>query len=161
MSETDYKAVLDEAMKRLATALQKSRELEVEIDKLKQFIYATMNLLPDEERAFFVGELDQLGFDEQIRSAGLKKAIVRVLSARPKDWFTATRIRDLLLESGFSFRDYAANPLASVSTTLKRMKSHEVESTSNEGVAAYRWKAKAARKAEASRNTSDEQQTSS
>jgi hypothetical protein len=151
MNDTDYKAVLDTSLEQLGTALQRGRELEVEIDKLKQFIYATMNMLPDEDRACFLTKLDQLAFDEDIRSVGLKEAIVRILSGQPKKWFTATHMRDALLESGFDFRNYTANPLASISTTLKRMKTNEVENATNEGVAAYRWKIKSSRMAEALR----------
>jgi hypothetical protein len=138
MVDTDYKAVLDGAFAKLEAALQKSRELEVDVGKLKQFIYATMNMLPDEERVLFIARLDELASDEGIRSVGLKEAITRILLAHPKKWFTVTRMRDELLESRFDFRNYTANPLASVSTTLKRMKPDEVETTTIEGVTAYR-----------------------
>jgi hypothetical protein len=155
MNDTDYPAVLDASLEKLGAALQKTRELEVEIDKLKQFISAAINMLPDEDRVCFIAKLDQLAFAEDIRSVGLKEAIIRILSAQSKNWFTAANMRDALLESGFDFRNYTANPLASVSTTLKRMKSNEVESTTNGGVAAYRWKPKSSRMAEAFRRSGE------
>jgi hypothetical protein len=145
MTHTKYKAVLKKAFNQYAMALRRTHELEIEMDKLKQFIHATMNMLPDEDRAYFLARLDQLAADEDIRSVGLKRAITKLMSAQPREWFTATKMRDRLLASGFDFRNYMTNPLASVSTTLKRMKSVEAEHTAIEGVAAYRWKIKSSR----------------
>ena len=82
-------------------------------------------MLPDEERAFFIAKLHEIDSDEETRSIGLKEAISRVLSANPLKAITATQVRDRLLESSFDFSNYTANPLASVSTTLKRMVGRE------------------------------------
>jgi hypothetical protein len=140
MNDTDYNAILDGALAKLEVAMRQKSDAEIEVGKLKQFIYATMNMLSDEQRVIFMAKLDQLNFDDNTRAVGLKEAITRVLAAQPKKWFTVTKVRDQLLETGFDFRNYTANPLASVSTTLKRMKPEEVETTTIEGVTAYQWR---------------------
>jgi hypothetical protein len=57
------------------------------------------------------------------------------------NWLTATNVRDHLVGLGFDFSGYSTNPLASVSTTLRRMKPEEVETTTVDGgVTAYQWK---------------------
>jgi hypothetical protein len=139
MNDDDYKNILDEAVAKLTAKLRQERELEAEVAKLKQFIHATVNMLPDDERAFFIAKLNELAYDEEKRSIGLKEAIIRIVSSQPKRAFTATQVRDKLLESNFDFSNYTANPLASVSTTLKRMTNREVEAMTVEDVAAYRW----------------------
>jgi hypothetical protein len=139
LRDSDYKSILDGALAKLTVAMRQKSEAEVEISKLRHFIHATMDMLSDEERAFFRVELEQFDFDEEKRSIGLKQAITRILVAQPKEWFTVTQVRDRLLESGFDFRHYIANPLSSVSTTLKRMKPEMVETTTIDHVTAYRW----------------------
>src|SRR5207253_3001518 len=75
--------------------------------------------------------------------------IKKVLQNAAANWLTAAQVRDRLVNSGFDLTLYASNPLASVSTTLRRMKPQEVESSEIEGVAAYRLNQRRA-KAEAS-----------
>jgi hypothetical protein len=142
MTDTDYNAVLSDALTQLEMLRQKAREIEVDISKLTQFIYAAMNMVPDDQRVDFIAKLDELAFDEDIRSVGLKDAITRILAAHPEKWFTSVEVRDDLLASRFNFTAYKANPLASVSTTLKRIKPEEAETTTIDGVTAYRWKKK-------------------
>lgn len=139
MSDSDYRAILNRALSEFQRAVREIRENEVKVAKLRQFINAGMNMLADDERAFFRAELDALASDENIRSVGLKEAIIRILAAQPRNWFSSAEVRDHLLESGFDFTAYKANPLASVCTTLKRMNSKEVETHTIEGVLAFRW----------------------
>jgi hypothetical protein len=139
MSDTGYKAILDEALANFTAKLRQESELEVEIAKLKQFIHAAVNMLPDDERAFYIAKIHELDYDEEKRTVGLKEAIIRIVSSHPTKALTATQVRDRLLESNFDFTNYMANPLASVSTTLKRMVNREVQAMSVEDVAAYRW----------------------
>jgi hypothetical protein len=142
MNDTDYKAILDDAFSKLGFALQRRDAAEVEIAKQKQFILATMNMLSDEERQSFRERLTEINLRNDVRSAGLTEAIRKILEGSGRKWRTVAEVRTLLMESGFDFSEYTANPLASISTTLRRMTPNEVEMTTVEGVMAYRLKAR-------------------
>ena len=137
---TNYKTVLDAAFEELGLASEARRNLETKCAKLRQFIMATLNMLPDEERVSFLAKLSQFYQEDDIRTASLTDAIRRVLQSDSSVWRTAAEVRDRLTKGGFDFSGYTANPLASISTTLKRLKPGEVEIAEIEGVSAYRWK---------------------
>jgi hypothetical protein len=140
MSDTDYRAVLSAAMARLSAIATQMEALEIESAKLRQFIMATINMLPDAERETFVKAFDTLNEGMKAKEASLKEASLKILrEAGPVQWLTAAQVRDRLVTSGFDFSFYMSNPLASVSTTLRRMKPNEVEAAETEGVAAYRY----------------------
>lgn len=138
MNDTDYKTIIKNTLSRLAEIVRQREELDNEGAKLRQFLMATINMLPDEEREGFAQLLDTLARGLQASEEGLKEACLRVLR-ESKQWLTATQVRDRLRTSGFNFDDYQSNPLASISTTLRRMKPEEVETSEADGVAAYRF----------------------
>ena len=76
---------------------------------------------------------------EKIAEAGLTEAIRSVLKKNYRQWLTVTKVRDQLKSAGFDFSGYKSSPLASISTTLKRFKSEDVEAAEIDNVAAYRW----------------------
>ena len=138
---TNYKTILDNAFNELGRKSAQRKDLEIECAKLRQFILATMNMLPDEEREAFHAKLLEFWQEEDIKTASLTDAIRVVLRENPKQWYSASQMRDRLMRGGFNFSEYSSNPLASVATTLKRMKPEDgVETAVVEGVAAYRWK---------------------
>lgn len=138
MPELDYKQVLEQAFEQLRELTEQRDQVDLEIAKLQHFVRATANMLPDEERVFFQATVEEWARDQ----LGLTDAIRNVLRTGAK-WLTATEVRDSLLSTGFDFRGYTSNPLASIHAVLKRLKPDEVETTTIEGVAAYRWKASA------------------
>ena len=140
MNATDYKAILDDAFIKLGLAVQQRDAAEVEIAKQKQFILATMNMVSDEERQSFRERLLEINRQNDARSAGLTGAIRKILEESVRKWRTVAEVCRLLKNSGFDFTSYTANPLASISTTLRRMTPNEVEMTTVEGVTAYRLK---------------------
>jgi hypothetical protein len=142
MTGQDYKRVLDEAVARLTDLVHKREEVELEIQKTIQFIYATVNMLPEAERDKFWAEAEAGANRSQARTEGLTAAIKDILSKSPKEWFTITMMRDRLVAAAFDFSCYASNPLASISAVLRRAKPDEIESKQVEGVRTYRWKAK-------------------
>jgi hypothetical protein len=142
MSQEEYEKVLNEAMARLGELARQRDELDLQIGKLRQFIYATLNMLPDERRKLFNDAFDLISKLSDSKSASLTEAIKGILRSGPRQWFTVTQVRDHLVRNGFDFSFYASNPLASVSTTLRRMKPEEVETGEVEGVAVYRWKSR-------------------
>jgi len=138
----DYVSILSTAAQRLAAIARQRGELEVEATKLRQFIMATINMLPDADREEFLRgfrDIEQLTAEKE---RGLKETILNVLRTAHPKWLTAAQVRDRLKASGFDFTGYVSEPLASVSTTLRRLKDEEVESAESEGVTAYRFNKK-------------------
>jgi hypothetical protein len=141
MSGSDYKTILDDAFTKLGLAVMQRNNIEIEIVKLKQFIHATMNMLSLEDRVKFRKRAEELLRQEETNSSSLVAAIRQLLQGMPVNkWLTVSEVRDRLIGNGFDFRGYTSEPLASVSTTLKRIKPEEVETKLIEGVTAYRWK---------------------
>ena len=116
--------------------------MDIEIAKQEQFVYATANFLPDETRQLATEKIRLIQDLTRVRDAGLTDAVRAVLAAEG-GWLTATQMRDRLNSYQFDFGSYMTNPLASVSTTLRRMKPEDVEIGTRDGVTAYRWKHKA------------------
>src|SRR5689334_18195488 len=138
----DYKAVLAQALEEYEDLVKQRQEIELKIAQKNQFICATMYQLPDEDRTMVDEWLDK----RADAGAGLSGSIRTFLSANPKKWYTATEVRDALKERGFDFTSYSSNPLASVHSSLRRLKPEEAETARIEGVIAWRWKAKAPRR---------------
>jgi hypothetical protein len=140
MNDTDYRAVLTTAMARLSAIGNQRETLETEAAKLRQFVVATINMLPDAERETFLKAFDTINEGMKAKETSLKDATLKILrDAGSEQWLTAARVRDRLVTSGFDFSFYMSNPLASVSTTLRRLKPDEVETAETEAVAAYRF----------------------
>jgi hypothetical protein len=144
MDAMNYLAMVRDAFEKMEQ-LQKQREsLEAEIMKLEQFISATANFLPDEQRDLVMTRIQVIQDLQRIRDSSLTEAARRVLAAA-RDWLTTTQVRDKLMTLGFDFSLYTTNPLASISTTLRRMTPHEVESKTNaDGTTVFHWKEDAA-----------------
>lgn len=138
MNETDYKAVLNDTLRKLGTIGCEIERLNVEVAKLRQFFAATLNMLPDSERKEFTNAFKEVAESIKSKESSLKDAILSVLRQSFPKFLTSADVRDRLTSSGFDFSDYTSNPLASISTTLRRFKPDEVEETTIEGVSAYR-----------------------
>jgi hypothetical protein len=135
MTPIDYKSLLEQALAEYGQMVLDRQLMDLEIAKKKQFIKATMNMLPDEDRAALDAALDKLSGEP----LGLTDAIRKVLQREPKKPFTATAVRDKLKKANFDFSSYKTNPLASIHAVLKRLKPEEVETTDIDGVTAWRW----------------------
>jgi hypothetical protein len=140
MNDTDYKVILDGAFIKLGLAVQQRDAAEIEIAKQKQFILATMNMVSDEERESFREKIKVAFQQNEARYTGLTDAVRKILEGAGRKWKTVAEVRTALVNSGFDFSEYTANPLASISTTLRRMAPHEAEVTTVESVTAYRLK---------------------
>lgn len=135
MVDVNYKTMLEQSFDDFTRLIKEREELELKIAKLHQFMKATANMLSDEDRVVFIATVDQLAGD----AVGLTNTVRNALKAAAPNWLTAPDVRDQLLTSGFDFSGYTSNPLASIHAVLKRLKPSDVETTSIEGVAAYRW----------------------
>lgn len=138
MVETDYTAVLADTLSKLGKIGSEVERLEIEAAKLRQFFSATLNMLPDSERTGWIELFQNLTELAKANEKSLKDAIHNVLRQAYPTYLTAANVRDRLQAAGFDFSYYKSNPLASVSTTLRRFSDSEVESTQIEAVTAYR-----------------------
>jgi hypothetical protein len=142
MTQPDYKEVLDGIFARVAEIIRQRSDYDAEIARLHQLMYAAANMLPDEERNAVISKWVEF-FESQLNTeTSLVDAVRKVLQEAGREWLTVAKVRDRLFSAGFDFSTYISNPLASVSTTLARLKKDEVQTTTIEGVTAYRWKGK-------------------
>jgi hypothetical protein len=140
MDHYTYVSLVAKAIDAIEKLRMQREAIEAEIMKQEQFIAATANFLPKEERELIVDRLKTIHVLHRVRQSGLTSA-VRVVLSSTEAWMTAAQVRDRLISRGFDFSSYSSNPLASVATTLKRMKFEEVETgTTKDGVITYRWK---------------------
>jgi hypothetical protein len=140
MTDPQYRKILLKEIQKLRSLIQRRDDTELDISKTRQFVRATVNMLPDDERQKMERLLVYVDNSDSGKRAGLADAIRSVLEHSAKRWFTVAQVRDALRDSGFDFSGYTSNPLSSVSTTLKRLKSPNIESTEIDDVTAYRCK---------------------
>jgi len=139
--DTNYFDLVNKEFFKLQKLQRQRDELDLEIAKSKQFIAATANMLTDRQRDTALQTMGLVEAKKMMVDAGLTEAIKSVLKQNFKQWLTVTKVRDQLESAGFDFSNYKSSPLASISTTLKRLrlKPEDVETTEIDGVAAYRW----------------------
>jgi hypothetical protein len=106
-----------ELMERRAKLTRQRDEAEVELTKMKQLIQSVFAMLSEDQQKANQQAID----DMEAESGGIQDAIKLVFSKHQGDWLTVSNVRDYLIDIGFDFRRYKANPLASIGTTLKRM----------------------------------------
>jgi hypothetical protein len=140
MNEIDYEATLNGTLTKIASTRKEIEKLELESAKLRQFFFATLNMLHESKKTEYLERFHDISAAVTAFESSLKNAILFTLRETYPEFLTAAHVRDMLVTGGFDFTTYASNPLASVSTTLRRFKPEEVETTTIEGVAAYRSK---------------------
>src|SRR5258708_18790887 len=114
VTEVKYIHSVEAEFKKLCKWFQQKEELDLNIAKSKQFIFAALNMVPDKERKEFEDKLDALASEDV--SAGLTDSIKNVLLGSFPKRLTAAMVRGKLVRAGFDFSQYSTNPLASVST---------------------------------------------
>ena len=136
MAPIDYKALLEQAFSDYSKLLHDRQQLDLELNQKEQFIRATMNMLPEREQAIWRSLLELMSTAE---NSGLTERIRATLRTAPRNFYTATEVKKMLVEAGFNFSKYEANPLSSVHAALKRLKPEEAEMSHIDGVMAWRW----------------------
>ncbi|MGD0568888.1 MAG: hypothetical protein ABSA78_10820 [Candidatus Sulfotelmatobacter sp.] len=102
--------------------LQRQRdEMDSELAKLRQFLYATLNMVPDEQRSKWEKDINTMIDEAVANTTSLAASIRRVFKENPNMVYSAGAMREQLTERGFDFRNYKSNPISSISTTLRRM----------------------------------------
>jgi len=113
----DYWKMFADLMERRAKLIRQRDEAEIELAKMKQLIVSVFALLHEDQQRANQQAID----DMEAESAGLQDQIKLVFSAQAGVWMTVSDVRDHLNDMGFDVRQYKANPLASIGTTLKRL----------------------------------------
>jgi hypothetical protein len=138
--KSEYIALANAAIERIEKLYEQRETIDAEVMKQEQFASAIANFLPDYERSLVIRRIENIQALQRVRDSGLTDS-VRIVLGNAEDWLTTTQVRDRLLALGFDFSLYSTNPLASVSTTLRRMKPDDVEmKTNQDGITIYRWK---------------------
>ena len=136
MDSKSYRNSIILATHRLKKLVADRDKLDLEIERVGEYIKANANFLPDEERETQLHKLQQIiagppGFTDAVRI---------VLSKNRSYAATAIGVRDLLIKDGYPLDGYS-NPLASIHTILKRLADRgEVEIETTSGEIYYRWK---------------------
>lgn len=119
-----YRKQISEAWADLYFYRSARQKIEQRIQDLRDLIRANANFLPDSERLVELMLLDVLKLPANIGEA-VRTALL--LAAFKRERLTPAQIKELAEDRGFNFSEYT-NPLASVTTTLRRMReSHPPE----------------------------------
>jgi hypothetical protein len=121
MTESDYEQLIRNSLQRFRTLYEKREEIDVELVKLRQFMYATLNMVPDKDKASWEKDIDDAVRKATASAASLADSTRKVFQDDPDCGYTVGGMRHMLLEAGFDFSSYKSNPLSSISTTLRRM----------------------------------------
>jgi hypothetical protein len=131
----DYSKILAELLSRRGQLIAQRDAAQLELLKVQQLILAIFPLLHDSKQ--------KKGYQQTIErieaeAYGLQDAIKLVFSAHKGEWLSASNVRDFLIEMGYDLRRYHANPISSISTTLKRMVPDYLEAAETGSGATFR-----------------------
>ncbi|HEX6501927.1 MAG TPA: hypothetical protein VF011_01680 [Terriglobales bacterium] len=131
---------IDDMMAKLADAVRINRESEQAVREYADAIRALAQVCEDEETKMNI----LLAVEDVTGKPGFMQAIRSVLRERSRMMLTASDIKSwILMDRKMNLSGYS-NPMASIHTTLRRLKDKgEIEETTNEkGERAYRMKLK-------------------
>lgn len=135
MPKINYISILQQEFAEYSTRLRQRQEIDFDLSQREQFIRATVNMLPEEERVSWETLLNAM----TVGDVGLSDSIRNVLKSAPRKFYTASEIKNMLVKSGFDFSKYTASPLSSVHAALKRLKPEDAELSQIDGVMAWKW----------------------
>jgi hypothetical protein len=121
MTESQYEQIITTSLSRFRDLYTQREEIDVELAKLRQFLYAALNLVPDSERDKWEVEVEETVSKLTRNATSLAESIRKIYKDRPDTGYTVAGVREMLIEGGFDFSAYKSNPLSSISTTLRRM----------------------------------------
>jgi len=129
----DYFQLFASLVSRLTELQKQKTDISIEFDKVKQLLISTFPLLPEDKQKIYEEEIAEM----EANSAGLLDAVKLVFSKNKGKWLSAPQVRDLLIENGFDLKQYRANPLASIGTTLRRLTPEYLESDTIDDTKVY------------------------
>src|ERR1700722_7907406 len=136
MTVINYSQLLKNALNESTELSSERARIDARLLKLQQFIYAAINLLPEEERSMYQAEVATLASQFGNLTDSIREILK--LATQRETFFTAAEVRDQLKSAGFDFSEYTSNPLASVNTILRRFRGDEVEVSKRAGVTVYK-----------------------
>src|SRR5580692_10136953 len=107
-NDIEYPEIFRASVRKLRTLIQERDEKELEISKVRQFVRATINMLPDKERQRMERFLTLVDSSDVLNRMGLADAVRSVIETAPKRWFTVAQVRDALRDTGFDFSRYTS-----------------------------------------------------
>jgi hypothetical protein len=138
----EYISVLENSVAKLDQLQRQKDRIELEMSKLRQLIQAALNMIDHSPSGRLGKRLAQIeaDLDRESSAYGLTEAVRAALLASGARFLTVAGVRDALKKNGFDFSSYKSNPLAAVSTTLRRLAQNndDVEVSEIEGVNAFR-----------------------
>ena len=130
----DYYAMFDELDNAYTVLTVQQDELELKRAKIRQALFATYQLLSEEQKAKFAERIKEIERD----CPGPKDAILMILNAHKGRWFTPPVLLAYMRAIGLG-QDLGVNPLSVVGATVKRLVPEQVETqTLENGRVAYR-----------------------
>ena len=91
MNDADYQGLVKAAFIKFVALHEERTNLDAEIAKLRQFIFAAGNMLPDKEREAVIAEMALIKEAGQIRDASLSEATRTVFNMVVK-WLTVREV---------------------------------------------------------------------
>ena len=128
---------LSQSLQRFQSLAEQRQQIDVEMAKLRQYMSAAIDLLAGSTKEAWEILVNSAIEESDVSASTLTEAIKRILQVNFPDWLTAAKVRDQLVAGGFDFSSYKSNELASVSTTLRRLKD-EMEVRQTDGATEYR-----------------------
>ena len=118
----EYIRIVGESLERFRLLSHHREQMDVELSKLRQFLYAALNMVSDDDaREKLEKEVTAVLQKTTASVASLAASIRRIFEEDSDTGYSIAGVRERLLESGFDFSSYKSNPLSSISTTLRRM----------------------------------------
>ena len=121
MTEADYERIVNTSLNRFQELQEKREEIDVELAKLRQFLYAALDMIPEDQQERWKREIDAAVKKATAHTVSLAGAIRKIFASDQFTGWTSAGMRKQLIDAGFDFSSYTSNPLSSISTTLRRM----------------------------------------
>jgi len=94
MSVIDYRQLLENALQESSRLSKERDQIDVELQRLRHFVYATVNMLPDVERNVYQAELAMLTSRVGSLTDSVRETLK--LATERNSYWTATEVRDHL-----------------------------------------------------------------
>jgi hypothetical protein len=139
MTSEETKHILEDSIRDYGTLSKERDEIDARLTRLRRFISAALDMLAEADRGGYQAEFAAVASQTGSLTDSIRETLK--LATQKDSYLTAGEVRDYLKNSGFDFSQYTSNPLSSVNTILRRFKPDEVETSTRDGVKAFRWAA--------------------
>src|SRR5260370_37318826 len=99
MTGSHYEEIIGGSLQRFRDLYRQREEIDIELVKLRQFLYATLNMVPDEAQETRRREIDAAVEKATARAASFADSIRKILADKPMDSYTLYSIRQALMHA--------------------------------------------------------------